>query len=57
MLDFEIKNKTSYDAFHQTELHSLLTSHNIKTIIICGLETNLCCEDTARGKYTCTKFC
>ncbi|RIA90960.1 Isochorismatase-like protein [Glomus cerebriforme] len=51
ILDFVIKNKTRYDAFHNTELSSLLISLGIKTLIISGIETNLCCESTARRGF------
>ncbi|CAG8650236.1 19889_t:CDS:2 [Dentiscutata erythropus] len=51
VLDFIIKNKTRYDAFYKTELHSLLISLGIKTLIISGAETNLCCEATARSGF------
>ncbi|CAG8785527.1 5607_t:CDS:2, partial [Acaulospora morrowiae] len=47
-LDFVIKSKTRYDAFYKTELNSLLTSIGIRTLIISGVKTNLCCETTAR---------
>ncbi|CAG8544175.1 9901_t:CDS:2 [Ambispora leptoticha] len=50
-LDFVIKNKTRYDAFYKTELDSLLISLGIKTLIIAGAETNLCCEATARRGF------
>src|ERR1043166_4131896 len=51
VLDFVIKDKTRYDAFYHTELGSLLVSLGIKTLIISGAETNLCCEATARSEY------
>ncbi|CAG8844934.1 802_t:CDS:2, partial [Gigaspora margarita] len=47
-LDFIIQSKTRYDAFYKTELNSFLTSLGIKTLIISGVKTNLCCETTAR---------
>ncbi|CAG8504543.1 8812_t:CDS:2 [Racocetra fulgida] len=50
-LDFIIQSKTRYDAFYKTELDSLLTSLGIKTLIIYGVKTNLCCETTARSEY------
>jgi len=51
ILDFVIKDKTRYDAFYHTELDSLLVSLGVETLIICGAETNLCCEATARSEY------
>ncbi|CAG8706003.1 20146_t:CDS:2, partial [Dentiscutata erythropus] len=50
-LDFVIQSKTRYDAFYKTELNSFLTSFGIKTLIISGVKTNLCCETTARRVF------
>ncbi|CAG8493582.1 3883_t:CDS:2 [Gigaspora margarita] len=50
-LDFIIQSKTRYDAFYKTELNSFLTSLRIKTLIISGIKTNLCCETTARRAF------
>ncbi|CAG8504940.1 11254_t:CDS:2 [Scutellospora calospora] len=50
-LDFIIKSKTRYDAFYKTELDSFLTSLGIKTLIISGVKTNLCCETTAKRAF------
>jgi len=50
-LDFIIKSKTRYDAFYETELNSLLISLGIKTLIISGVKTNLCCETTAKRAF------
>jgi len=47
--DFVINNKARYNAFHNTELNSLLISLGTRTIIISGVQTNLCCESTARS--------
>ncbi|CAG8785941.1 17907_t:CDS:2, partial [Racocetra persica] len=49
--DFTIQSKTRYDTFYKTELNSLLTSLDIKTLIISGIKTNLCCETTARSAF------
>ncbi|CAG8704866.1 36642_t:CDS:2, partial [Racocetra persica] len=49
--DFTIQSKTRYDAFYKTELNSFLTSLGIKTLIISGVKTNLCCETTARSTF------
>jgi nicotinamidase-related amidase len=43
--------KTQYDAFHETELEKFLKENNIKTLIICGVMTNLCCETTLRSAF------
>ncbi|RIA81251.1 Isochorismatase-like protein [Glomus cerebriforme] len=50
-LDFTITSKRQYDAFYGTELNSLLGSLGIKTLIISGVMTNLCCESTARSGF------
>ncbi|CAG8537407.1 3248_t:CDS:2 [Gigaspora margarita] len=50
-LDFIIQSKTRYDAFYKTELNSFLISFGIKTLIISGVKTNLCCETTARRAF------
>lgn len=46
-----IRTKHSYDAFFATELDSLLRSHRVRTVIVCGTMTNYCCEATARGAF------
>jgi nicotinamidase-related amidase len=46
-----IRTKHTYDAFHGTELDSLLRSLGIRTVIVCGTMTNYCCEATARGAF------
>jgi ureidoacrylate peracid hydrolase len=43
-----ILNKPRYGAFHATDLELILRSHNIDTVIISGIATNICCETTAR---------
>ncbi|CAG8762713.1 21497_t:CDS:2, partial [Racocetra persica] len=50
-LNFIIKSKTRYDAFYKTELNSFLISLSIKTLIISGVKTNICCETTARKAF------
>ena len=46
-----IRTKHTYDAFHGTELDSLLRSWGVRTVIVCGTMTNYCCEATARGAF------
>ena len=41
-------DKPHFGAFHDTELEQLLRRRDIDTIIITGIETNVCCETTAR---------
>lgn len=40
--------KSRYNAFIGTELDLILRSHEIDTLIIGGVATNICCESTAR---------
>lgn len=46
-----IRTKHTYDAFHGTELDSLLRSWGVRTVVVCGTMTNYCCEATARGAF------
>src|SRR6202041_259904 len=43
--------KHKYDAFFETDLDSILRNHRIRTIIIVGTATNVCCEATARSGF------
>ena len=40
--------KTSHNAFTTTNLGQILTEHGIRSVIICGIRTEQCCETTAR---------
>ena len=42
--------KTRYSAFTQgsSDLHEQLTGLGIRTILVCGTATNVCCDSTAR---------
>ncbi|MEM7129300.1 MAG: isochorismatase family cysteine hydrolase [Chloroflexota bacterium] len=42
-----IIEKYRLDAFHETELESILRLHEIDTVAICGLRTNECCMMSA----------
>lgn len=46
-----IIKKSQYDAFYKTELEDVLLKKNIKSLVICGVMTNLCCETTARSAF------
>lgn len=46
-----IIRKTTYDAFHDTELMGRLKDQAIKTLVITGVMTHLCCETTARTAF------
>ncbi|WP_242910471.1 cysteine hydrolase family protein [Actinomadura terrae] len=43
-----VLTKTSRNAFTTTELQRLLTAHGIREVVICGIQTEQCCETTAR---------
>jgi isochorismate hydrolase len=49
--DVIITEKTRYDAFIRSPLKEKLDEKGIKTIIIAGTITNLCCETTARSAF------
>jgi nicotinamidase-related amidase len=40
--------KTSHNAFTTTNLGQTLTEHGIRSVVICGIRTEQCCETTAR---------
>jgi len=40
--------KPHFGAFHDTDLEAQLREREIDTIIVTGIETNVCCETTAR---------
>ena len=41
-------DKPHFGAFHGTDLEAQLRSRGVDTVIIAGIETNVCCETTAR---------
>jgi nicotinamidase-related amidase len=43
--------KYQYDGFEDTDLHLLLQSRGIKTLLMTGFTTNVCVETTARHGY------
>ena len=51
-LDSEVViRKTRYSAFFGTELESLLEPKRVKSVVITGVMTHLCCESTAREAF------
>jgi isochorismate hydrolase len=44
--------KTRYNAFYKTELEDVLKKKKIKSVVITGVMTHLCCETTAREAFT-----
>ncbi len=49
--DDTIIPKTTYSAFHETELETKLREQGIEDVVIGGVMTNLCCETTARDAF------
>lgn len=43
-----IVTKTSINAFTTTNLQQLLTSTGVRELVVCGIQTEQCCETTAR---------
>jgi nicotinamidase-related amidase len=41
--------KTSFNAFHTTNLQQLLTSAGVVEVVVCGIRTEQCVETTARA--------
>ena len=49
--DEVIVTKHRYGAFENTDLDLVLRSNHIKSVIITGVATNVCCETTARQAF------
>ncbi|RKR87341.1 nicotinamidase-related amidase [Micromonospora pisi] len=43
-----VLTKTSRNAFTTTNLHQLLTTGGIRELVVCGIQTEQCCETTTR---------
>ncbi len=43
-----IVEKNRYSAFYGTPLNSILTTHDIRHLVVCGVTTNICVETTVR---------
>jgi nicotinamidase-related amidase len=43
-----VLTKTSRNAFTTTNLQQLLTERGVREVVICGIQTEQCCETTAR---------
>ncbi|HEY9411802.1 MAG TPA: cysteine hydrolase family protein [Jiangellaceae bacterium] len=43
-----IVTKTSINAFTTTNLQQLLTSNGVRELVVCGIQTEQCCETTTR---------
>ncbi|MBN2735106.1 MAG: isochorismatase family protein [Methanomicrobiaceae archaeon] len=49
--DINVIKKTQYDAFYKTNLEEMLKEKKIKSVVITGVLTHLCCETTARSAF------
>ena len=47
--DEAVIDKPGYSAFHQTGLDRLLCTHGIKTLLVCGVTTEVCVHSTVRA--------
>ena len=47
----EIILKTQYDAFHSTDLETILSESGVEQLVIGGVMAHLCCETTARSAF------
>lgn len=48
--DFVVE-KSKYSAFFQTRMRTLLQDLGVKTIVMCGFDTNICVKHTAADAY------
>ncbi|MFT3964554.1 MAG: isochorismatase family cysteine hydrolase [Sphingobium sp.] len=48
--DIEIQ-KLLYDSFHGTDFDEQLRARGVQTLVICGLSTDCCVDQTARGAF------
>ena len=46
-----VVQKTTYDAFWNTDLHEILEFRGIDQVVITGVLTHMCCETTARSAF------
>ncbi len=46
-----IVDKHSYSGFHETSLDQHLRSRGIKTLVVCGVATNVCVDSTLRDGF------
>lgn len=46
-----VLRKTTYDAFHNTELYNILKENEVRSLVVTGVMTHLCCETTARVAF------
>lgn len=49
-LDFVVV-KHHYSAFHSTRLGEMLCGRGVSSLVICGFQTHICVESTARGAF------
>lgn len=44
-------NKRFYDAFHKTKLQNVLEKNDIDEVVLTGVATNICVQNTAAGAF------
>jgi nicotinamidase-related amidase len=46
-----VVDKYGFGGFHQTNLHDILRSHGVESLVVTGTVTQVCVEDTARQAF------
>jgi len=46
-----VLRKTRYSAFHGTDLENILRKRKVKSVVVTGVVTHLCCDSTARDAF------
>jgi ureidoacrylate peracid hydrolase len=46
-----VVTKHRFDAFLNTDLETILRAHDVKTVVLTGVATNVCVETTARQAF------
>lgn len=52
-----VVGKTRYSGFFNTGLDSMLRARGIRTLVFCGIATNVCVESTLRDAFHLEYFC
>jgi len=50
-------DKPGYSAFHQTELDQILRNQGVRTLIVCGVTTEVCVHSTVRAATDLGYYC
>lgn len=46
-----VVTKHRFSAFHNTDLETILRAHGVRTVVLCGVTSNVCVETTAREAF------